>query len=258
MPVRIWSRGNDALSVARPGAFTLIEMLLVISIIAILISMLLPALGKAKANGRAVVCKSNLRQQSIGIQAYADITRHYPGAHTWSHNTPGNNWIVWAPRLREYTDGHSTEWFWCPEAQENSKWDLKFGSGLPAKYGYRADEVRLEWFTPFSYGYNNWGTRDFGVPQYGLGGLTEHPDWGELPVQRVRQPANMIAIGDSQVDGVWDAFIDTDQPPEYPATRHPGESANLGFADGHVESNQLNVFLAPDQLGRWNNDGQYH
>ena len=62
MPGRNWSRGNDALPAARPGAFTLIEMLLVISIITILISMLLPARGKAKGNRRAVVCKSNLRQ----------------------------------------------------------------------------------------------------------------------------------------------------------------------------------------------------
>ncbi|MEX2215366.1 MAG: hypothetical protein WD768_14635, partial [Phycisphaeraceae bacterium] len=239
-------------------AFTLVEMLLVISLIMLLISMLLPSLGHAKANARSAICKSNLHQQTIGLIAYSDMTRFYPGAHTWSHNTPGNNWIVWAPRLREYTQSASTEWFWCPEAGENAEWKITYGSGLPAKYGYRTNEVRLEWYTPFSYGYNNWGTRDFSVPQYGLGGLTEHPTWGELPARSVRQPANMIAIGDSQVDGVWDAFIDTDQPQEYPAIRHPGESSNLGYVDGHVESNRLNIILAPENLGKWNNDGLYH
>jgi len=242
----------------RSAAFTLIEMMLVISLITLLISMLMPSLSKAKATARSVICMSNLHQQTIAITGYTDTSRHFPGAHTSSHNTPGFNWIVWAPRLRQFTDGANSDWFWCPDAQPSAKWKMQFGSGLPAKYGYRADEVRLEWFTPFSYGYNNWGTRDFSVPQYGLGGLTEHPDWGELHADRVRQPSNMVAIGDSQVDGVWDAFIDTDQPQELPATRHPAGAANIGFVDGHVESNSLDVILRFDQLQRWNSDGVFH
>lgn len=54
----------------RRGGFTLIELLITISIIAMLLSILLPALGSARASSRSAVCLSNIRQLTLANAAY--------------------------------------------------------------------------------------------------------------------------------------------------------------------------------------------
>jgi prepilin-type N-terminal cleavage/methylation domain-containing protein len=67
--------------------FTLIELLVVVAIIALLISILLPALQNAKAQAHLDICMSNMRQLAIGFQSYATEWRGMLPGSTWDFAT---------------------------------------------------------------------------------------------------------------------------------------------------------------------------
>jgi len=69
----------------------------------------------------------------------------------------------------------------------------------------------------------------------------------------------MFAIADSRVDGVWDAFIDSNQPPEYPYDRHL-DRCSVVFCDGHTEAMYtIDMIDTTDAAQRrWNNDNKPH
>lgn len=64
-----------------PRGFTLIELLVVVAIIALLISILVPALTAGKENARTTVCLSNMRQVGIIFTHYAGEFRYIPGTY---------------------------------------------------------------------------------------------------------------------------------------------------------------------------------
>lgn len=98
------------------GAFTLIELLVVVAVIAILIGMLLPALGRAREIGRRVVCLSNTKQLVMAAHFYA---KDYKDA-IW----PQNGWCRIDYGSRKYEPGivfkylnNADKVFECPKNQ---------------------------------------------------------------------------------------------------------------------------------------------
>ena len=111
------SRGTDS-------RFTLIELLVVIAIIAILASMLLPALGRAREMARRTECLSQLKQLIVGVHMYGgDHDGYVPPNLRWNPNPP------WPPVDYNF-------WFTNLWAQLGTTYG---GLGLVYRLGYAAD-----------------------------------------------------------------------------------------------------------------------
>ena len=97
MPLNLKSR--------RPVAFTLVELLVVVSIIAVLIGLLLPAVQASRAAARRTQCASNLRQVGLAMGQFCDAHRgQFPDT---SHNQSGDveqSWIYTVAPFMESVD----------------------------------------------------------------------------------------------------------------------------------------------------------
>jgi prepilin-type N-terminal cleavage/methylation domain-containing protein len=91
------------------GAFTLVELLVVIAIIALLVSILLPALSSARKQARLTICTSNMRGIGTGIANYTTDAKSYLGTFSWR---PGVQYDAAFPPAGGYTEAQAYQATW--------------------------------------------------------------------------------------------------------------------------------------------------
>ncbi len=164
------------------NAFTLIELLVVISIIALLIAILLPALGKARETANGSLCLSNMRQLGIGHQMYAN-----DNSDTLIHSMRGHG--LWG-------NISLGAWGYLPKVA---------GTGMGAHA--RNEGANLIWNCPTTFrdlqgsvpgGVVKWtylraANHNSGTFGYGVGGFQK--------LAEVRQASNQILLADGELVG---------------------------------------------------------
>ena len=137
--------------------FTLIELLVVISIIALLLSILMPALSKVRQQARIAVCTSNVRQWALACTAYAaEHDGYYPGrvgnirdfkydySWPWQYYKAKGEDLIYVDLLSSFFKpylGDSSDFIFCPDIPENAPWHDVGGESIVGKSWEEIEEL---------------------------------------------------------------------------------------------------------------------
>jgi len=256
-------------------AFTLIELLVVIAIIALLMSILMPALAHVKKQAQSVACMSRLKSWGMIYKLYTDDNAGY-FHEGWGYSQHASNagrpdtYGLWMNALRPYYVDEKMRF--CPMAtrvvEGAGDWGTFKAWRLAAANRYpKSDEGPQKEFTG-SYGTSNW--TDYVLQDRGGGRLKE---WFWKCTQNIKKNSNEVPVlGDNTWHDAWPQHIDSPvQTPwdfgwgdkgtagemnQFCIDRHNGWT-NLAFADWSVRHVGLKELWTLRWHGGYNVNGPW-
>jgi len=226
------------------SAFTLVELLVVIAIIAILASLTLPPLARAKARGQSTYCLNNLRQFGLALQIYAgDHDDELP----YNMGTEGTHKTVATGKFLNWVNNVMS---WELDSENTNTTLLTAGglgpyfSGVTSVYRCPADNVLSD-----AQKEAGWSERVRSISMNAMlgnageflaeGVNTNNPGYVQFfRLSDVPQPSRIFAFLEEHPDSINDGYFinrfDYDEWIDLPASYHVG-GANFAFADGHAE-----------------------